>query len=333
MKHTQLLVDYAKTNPDTFIKWHVSKFIELQKPIRSKTSSQLRRDTKKTISSENENDIASMHIPLPATVQQQIEFYEIVVETLKNEKKMPISKEILFISLNVGWVLFLVGVISTLISASSMAITFTIVGIFLVIWFFIMKYDDEYRKINREIREFEKKLYAAKKRQEISAGKLSSVQVETDPLFSFIQANYMISLDALKTALNMNSSEFDAIIVDWSIEFGFWIDGDNLVLQDGNVNGFIKKLRDLRAGSSKIQNDFEMLIDGKTRVALDDLKRNLGINLDQNAFDEKLVEWASQFRFKIDGDELVLDGGDVAGFLKHLQELHQKHETETESRM
>ncbi len=53
-----------------------------------------------------------------------------------------------------------------------------------------------------------------------------------------------------------------------------------------------------------------------TRIKMDMMQRVLG--LDADTFSNKIFDWAAEFKFKIDGDFVVIEGGDVTGFISKL---------------
>ncbi len=54
------------------------------------------------------------------------------------------------------------------------------------------------------------------------------------------------------------------------------------------------------------------------RMRQDQMRRILG--LDDKDFDNALLDWALQFRFRIDGEDVVFAGGDVQGFIGELDQ-------------
>ncbi len=42
------------------------------------------------------------------------------------------------------------------------------------------------------------------------------------------------------------------------------------------------------------------------------------LGLDADTFSNKIFDWAAEFGFKIDGDFVVIEGGDVTGFISKL---------------
>ncbi len=52
------------------------------------------------------------------------------------------------------------------------------------------------------------------------------------------------------------------------------------------------------------------------RIELDMMRQALG--LDANTFNTKIFEWASEFKFKIDGNYVVMEDSDVKGFISKL---------------
>ncbi len=52
------------------------------------------------------------------------------------------------------------------------------------------------------------------------------------------------------------------------------------------------------------------------RIKMDMIQRAL--ELDANTFSDKIFEWAAEFKFRIDGDYVVMEGGDVTGFISKL---------------
>ncbi len=53
-----------------------------------------------------------------------------------------------------------------------------------------------------------------------------------------------------------------------------------------------------------------------TRIKMDMMQRVIG--LDADTFSNKIFDWAAEFKFKIDGDYVVIEGGDVTGFISKL---------------
>jgi hypothetical protein len=53
-----------------------------------------------------------------------------------------------------------------------------------------------------------------------------------------------------------------------------------------------------------------------TRIKMDMMQRAIG--LDADTFSNKIFDWAAEFGFKIDGDFVVIEGGDVTGFISKL---------------
>ncbi len=53
-----------------------------------------------------------------------------------------------------------------------------------------------------------------------------------------------------------------------------------------------------------------------TRLKLEMMQQVLG--LDTATFNDKIFDWAAEFKFKIDGDYVVIEGGDVTGFISKL---------------
>jgi hypothetical protein len=53
-----------------------------------------------------------------------------------------------------------------------------------------------------------------------------------------------------------------------------------------------------------------------TRLKLEMMQEVL--SLDTNTFNNKIFDWATEFKFKIDGDFVIIEGGDVTGFISKL---------------
>jgi hypothetical protein len=53
-----------------------------------------------------------------------------------------------------------------------------------------------------------------------------------------------------------------------------------------------------------------------TRIKMDMMQRAL--SLDADTFSNKIFDWAADFGFKIDGDFVIIEGGDVTGFISKL---------------
>lgn len=73
-----------------------------------------------------------------------------------------------------------------------------------------------------------------------------------------------------------------------------------------------KKLR-----PEKIDKIWKML-SVTTRIKMDMMQKTLGLDVD--TFNNKIFDWAAEFHFKIDGDFVVIEGGDVTGFITKLED-------------
>lgn len=73
-------------------------------------------------------------------------------------------------------------------------------------------------------------------------------------------------------------------------------------LQQALEAGSIEKIRKMIAVSTKIK--------------LDMMRQLLGF--DEATFNNKIFDWAIEFGFKIDGDFIVIEGGDVSSFISNL---------------
>ena len=51
-----------------------------------------------------------------------------------------------------------------------------------------------------------------------------------------------IRLDVMREGLNLDSKAFNTKLFDWANEFGFKIDGDYIVVEDADIEGFISSL-------------------------------------------------------------------------------------------
>jgi tetratricopeptide (TPR) repeat protein len=51
-----------------------------------------------------------------------------------------------------------------------------------------------------------------------------------------------IRLDIMRDVLKMEFSEFNEKLLDWAVEFGFKIDGDYIIIENSDVEGFINQL-------------------------------------------------------------------------------------------
>ncbi len=78
-----------------------------------------------------------------------------------------------------------------------------------------------------------------------------------------------------------------------------------------NLNAVWEKVR-LEDRKDKLQK----MLAVSTRIKMDMIQRALG--LDADTVSNKIFEWAAEFNFKIDGDSVVIAGGDVAGFISKL---------------
>ncbi len=52
------------------------------------------------------------------------------------------------------------------------------------------------------------------------------------------------------------------------------------------------------------------------RIKIDMMQKALSIDAD--TFSSKLFDWAAEFHFIIDGDFIIIEGGDVPGFISKL---------------
>jgi hypothetical protein len=131
-----------------------------------------------------------------------------------------------------------------------------------------------------------------------------------------VEMGFRVKMEDVRVVMGMDQAMFDAAIVDMAIELGFWIDGDYLVFDEGNTATFMDRV--------KLFNNKHVLIgkvtdamNGSRRVPMKDIQEIT--RLEARALDEWVIDWAVQFGFKIDGDELVLDPEKGARFISVLQ--------------
>ena len=55
-----------------------------------------------------------------------------------------------------------------------------------------------------------------------------------------------------------------------------------------------------------------------TRIRQDQLRKLL--KMEEDTFNERIIEWAEEFGFKIDGDYVAFGGGDVDAFIQSLDQ-------------
>ncbi len=127
---------------------------------------------------------------------------------------------------------------------------------------------------------------------------------------------FPVRMQHVQALLGMNQEAFDDNIVDMAIEHGFWIDGDNLVFDSGSHVAFMAKVKELH-GRHALLERISCAMTSTGRVSMNDLKEFT--RLDAGAMDEQVIDWAIEFGFKIDGDDLVLDQQKAAGFITLLQ--------------
>ncbi len=85
------------------------------------------------------------------------------------------------------------------------------------------------------------------------------------------------------------------------------------VRQDETKKEKVQIQKQIEAGA--IDKIRKMLV-VSTRIKMDMMQRALG--LDADTFSNKIFDWAAEFGFKIDGDFVVIEGGDVTGFISKL---------------
>jgi hypothetical protein len=104
------------------------------------------------------------------------------------------------------------------------------------------------------------------------------------------------------------------------------VGGDTVRSMSLRAEDLIKSLNEASGKSmqgSSVQKQVEAgaieklkkMLSVSTRIKMD-MMRALG--LDENTFSNKIFDWAAEFKFKIDGDMVVIEGGNVEGFLSKL---------------
>nr|MDO8114311.1 hypothetical protein [Candidatus Sigynarchaeota archaeon] len=100
----------------------------------------------------------------------------------------------------------------------------------------------------------------------------------------------------------------------------------SMSLRTEDLMKFLNEVWGQKKQGEKAQNQKQLEIDAKekirkmlavsTRIKMDMMQRVLG--LDADTFSNKIFDWAAEFKFKIDGDFVIIEGGDVTGFLSKL---------------
>jgi len=137
-----------------------------------------------------------------------------------------------------------------------------------------------------------------------------------ETLGKILQKGFSIRMKDVRALLGMEQEAFDTAIVDMAIEYGFWIDGDNLVFDAGKYDMFMDKVREI-FGMRQLLERISGSMTERGRVFLSDLKEFT--RLDAGSMDDQVIDWTTEFGFKIDGDELVLDPQKAAGFISVLK--------------
>jgi hypothetical protein len=75
---------------------------------------------------------------------------------------------------------------------------------------------------------------------------------------------------------------------------------------------------------SQARQKIQKLLSVSTRVRIDMLRDYL--QMDKVDFTGHLVDWAVEYGFKIDGDYINIEGGDVGGFMKDLDAMYSSWE-------
>ncbi len=82
---------------------------------------------------------------------------------------------------------------------------------------------------------------------------------------------------------------------------------------------FIQRATKAHATADREQGAVEKLrkmLAVSKRIRMDMMQRAL--ELDADTFSRKIFDWAAEFKFQIDGDFVVIEGGDVTGFISKL---------------
>jgi hypothetical protein len=94
----------------------------------------------------------------------------------------------------------------------------------------------------------------------------------------------------------------------------------------------------VRQVAGRGQQSTEQTLAGKLKRILDVSKRvSLGmirdvLKLEKETFSERIVEWAHQFGFKIDGDYVILENADIDGFIAELDKSFASWDSKTKAK-
>jgi hypothetical protein len=140
--------------------------------------------------------------------------------------------------------------------------------------------------------------------------------LDLNSISCMLQKNAPILIEDVRTILGMDHRTFDALIIKKAIELGFWIDGDGLLFDKAEYKPFLdwmEKCNDHRMRIDKIAASMTKF----NAIHIVDLKELMG--LEDSLLDNTIIDWSTQFGFKIDGDELIVDPQKTAGFIAELQ--------------
>ncbi len=140
--------------------------------------------------------------------------------------------------------------------------------------------------------------------------------LDPDSISTVLQKTCSIRMEDVRAILGMDNDMFDTAIIDMAIELGFWIDGDDLVFDDGNQTTFMDWVKQIHAKNALLGQLADSMA-GTGRIPMKDIKELT--HLEDAQLDDRIIDWAIQFGFKIDGDEIVLDPHKLAGFINVLQ--------------
>ncbi len=102
------------------------------------------------------------------------------------------------------------------------------------------------------------------------------------------------------------------------------VGGDTVRSMSLRTEDLMRSLNEVRGQTKEAQKQLEAgaiekirkMLAVSTRIRMDMMQRVLG--LDADTFSNKIFDWAAEFKFKIDGDFVVIEGGDVTGFISKL---------------
>ncbi|HME50588.1 MAG TPA: hypothetical protein VKM55_00085 [Candidatus Lokiarchaeia archaeon] len=141
-----------------------------------------------------------------------------------------------------------------------------------------------------------------------------------DVLLELLYKMDVINLQTFNAMLQLDEDRFHEIISDTCVKYGFSIDGDHLVINDGAKGDFAKdlpRMLELNVMEPPILASFRSTYKNSKQIPIGAIKQLL--HLDEAEFDAKIIDLAIEFGLVIDGNNLDARNANLDGFFTKLE--------------